>query len=80
MQLSWAITFFIMMSGLFAGILGMYFSYKSIETGEVSRVVGVSAAYPMITFILALFFHGEQFTPGKLAGISCIIGGVFLLW
>ena len=70
---------FIIMSGIFAGILGTYFTYKSIEIGEVSRVVGVSAAYPLVTFILAGLLYWEQFSLVKLSGIACIVFGVFLL-
>ena len=69
----------IVVSGILGGIIGLYFNYRAIETGEVSRAVGVTAAYPLITFIFAYFAFGESFTFGKFFGIIFIIAGVILL-
>lgn len=62
-----------------AGALGGLFFYWAISRGEASRVVIVTAMYPIVTVILAWFFLKEPLTIQKIAGIVFAVLGICLL-
>ena len=66
------------LSGLFL-IGGLFLFYLALEDGETTRVVFVTAAYPAVTVLLAVFFLGETLTAAKIAGSLLVLAGVFLL-
>jgi len=49
----------------------------TLKEGEVSRVVPVSGAYPLISFIPGVLILGEKLTAVKSAGLLCVGTGVF---
>lgn len=65
--------------GFLASIVGQIFFYNALKTGELSRVVPVAAAYPLISFLLGVLFFGEQLSWAKAGGLALVIGGVILL-
>jgi len=68
--------------GLLGGVvgsLGMLFFYFALQGGETSRVVAITAAYPLITALLAYFFLGEQFTLVKGIGLLFALIGIVIL-
>ncbi len=69
----WAI-----LSGV-AGSLGSLFFYFALSHGEASRVVAITAAYPLVTTILAFLVLREPFSPSKIAGIFFALLGIFFL-
>ncbi|MCS6907565.1 MAG: EamA family transporter [Anaerolineales bacterium] len=61
------------------GSLGMLFFYFALERGEASRVVAITAAYPLITALLAFLLLGENFSLQKLVGLVFALIGVVIL-
>jgi bacterial/archaeal transporter family protein len=60
-------------SGFLASFVAQIAFYKSLSTGDVSKVVPVSGSYPLIAFLLGIFLLGENVTPQKLIGCLCIV-------
>lgn len=46
---------------------------------EVSTVIGFTALYPALTFLLAVVFLGETFTANKFIGLLLVLAGVWVL-
>lgn len=61
------------------GSVGSLCFYLAISKGEASRVVTITAIYPVVTFFLAFLFLKEPITIQKLIGIGLAVFGVFLL-
>ncbi len=62
-----------------ASALAAFFFYLAVSKGEASRVVAITATYPVVTLILAFFFLGEQITVQKSIGVVITIIGILLL-
>ena len=71
--------FFLVVSGIIAGLLGMLAYFKALKCWEASRVVPIVGAYPLFAFLFALLFLGEKLTLQKVLGVLLVVGGVFLL-
>jgi len=71
--------FLILAEALFAGLLGQYFYYKAVKVWEASRVVPIVGAYPLVSFIIAVFFLSEKITLAKSLGAVFVVIGVGLL-
>ena len=71
--------FFIIMSGMFSGLLGQWTYYKALKYAEASRVVPIVGGYPLVAFILAVFLLGESVTAQKLCGAALVVAGIILL-
>ncbi|HQP91343.1 MAG TPA: EamA family transporter [Candidatus Omnitrophota bacterium] len=69
----------IILGGFTANFLGQLLFYNALKNGDVSRVVPVAGAYPLISFILGILILGEKLTVMKSFGIVCILAGVLLL-
>jgi len=70
---------FLILGGFLASFVAQICFYNSLKIGEVSRVVPVAGAYPLITFILGVLFLGESINPVKTAGALLIIIGIWAL-
>ncbi|MBL7032516.1 MAG: EamA family transporter [Candidatus Delongbacteria bacterium] len=62
-----------------AGGLGTLFFFMALARGEASRVVVISALYPVVTVLLSLLLLGELVTLKKIAGVLLALGGIVLL-
>lgn len=69
----WAI-----LSGVLA-ITGLIALYLALGSGEVGKVVSISAAYPVVTLLLAAAFLGEDISIAKGVGCLLVVGGVITL-
>lgn len=69
----------LILGGFLASFIGQIFFYNALKTGDASRVTPLAGAYPLVTFILALFFFGEKLTLGNSLGILLILSGIFFL-
>ena len=58
---------------------GVFFYLKAMSGGEASKIVPLSSTYPFITFALAMFFLGENFTLNKFIGTLLISGGIYFI-
>lgn len=61
------------------GSLGVLFFYFALERGEATRVVAITAAYPLVTAVCAYFLLGEGFSVQKLIGLGFALIGIFFL-
>ena len=73
------------MISLLAGtvfILAVFFFYKSIQLGEVSRIAPIiGGMVPIFTFILTYFILNERLTVNQLMAFSLLVlGGVIMAW
>jgi transporter family protein len=59
--------------------IGLVVYLVALNRGAASRVVPVSAAYPLVTVALAYAFLGEQITGWHVLGALLVVGGVVLL-
>jgi drug/metabolite transporter (DMT)-like permease len=65
-------------SGLLAAVgLGVFF--VALGRGPASRVVPVTAAYPVTSAILAAAFLSESITGLRVLGIGLVVGGIAML-
>jgi transporter family protein len=60
-------------------MLGVFAYLKAMSYDEASRIVPLSSTYPLITFIVAVFFFGESFTISKFLGTILVIIGVYFI-
>jgi len=61
------------------GILGSSMYMFASSQKEVSSVLPLAAAYPVLVCILAILFLGETFTLNKLIGLALVTAGVYVL-
>jgi bacterial/archaeal transporter family protein len=66
------------LSGLFAAG-GLWVFFVALGRGEASRVVPVTAAYPVATVILAAIFLSEEIDAPRVAGTVLVVAGVTIL-
>ena len=69
---------FALLAGI-SGAVGALFYYFSLSRGEASRVVVITATYPVVTVILAYFFLQEPLTIRKAVGVLLALAGIILL-
>ena len=67
------------LSGLFAGLLGMWTYFKALQVSPSSKVVPLVATYPLITAILGVLILGEKFSWQRFLGTALIVLGVLLV-
>jgi bacterial/archaeal transporter family protein len=65
-------------SGGFASLSLLAF-FIALGRGEASRVVPVSAAYPLVTAVVAALALSEELTPLRIAGTVVVVIGVVIL-
>ena len=70
---------FIVISGILAGLLGMWSYFQALKYWEASRVVPIAGAYPLIAFLFSLLILGESLTLQKGIGVIFIVLGVCLM-
>lgn len=58
---------------------GLILFYLALGTGEASKVVPVSAAYPAVTLILSAVFLSENLSVARVAGMCLVVTGVVVL-
>lgn len=75
----WRFIALIVFGGFTANFLGQLMFYNALKNGDVSRVVPIAGAYPLISFLLGILLLGEKITLTKSLGIGCVFLGIFLL-
>ncbi len=69
----------IVFGGFTANFLGQLLFYNALKNGDVSKVVPIAGAYPLISFLLGILLLGEKITLMKSLGIGCVFLGILLL-
>ncbi len=67
------------LSGLMAGLLGMWTYYTALKIGPTSKIVPISACYPLITALLSVFILKEGLTLLRVIGTTLIVIGIWLV-
>ncbi len=66
-------------TGIIAGFLAMLTYFGALKLGATSRIIPISATYPLVTALLGILILGEQATVLRVLGAGLIIGGVWLV-
>ena len=66
-------------SALLGGTLGLFLFFNTLKIAPASKVVPLTASFPMVTYILSVWLLGEPFTLKGLLGVGFIILGAILL-
>lgn len=67
------------LSGILAGLVGMWTYFWALKLGATSRVVPIAASYPLITTILGVLILGEEVTFVRFIGVVLIVLGIWLV-
>jgi bacterial/archaeal transporter family protein len=70
---------FLLAGGILASIVGQLCFYRALKSGDVSRVVPIGAAYPVIACMLGIVLFKEPLTYSKVAGIALVVAGTLML-
>lgn len=70
---------FFSVSGILAGFLGMYFYFQILKNNPCSKIVPLSATYPLVAAIMGVLLLKEGFSWVRMVGTILIILGVFLV-
>jgi uncharacterized membrane protein len=70
--------FWAAVSGVLA-VTGLIALFVALGNGPVTRVVPVTAAYPLFAAALGVFVFSERVTVLRLVGMLMVVGGVVLL-
>lgn len=72
--------FYLALSGLMSGFLGMYFYFSLLKGHQASQIVPLTATYPLVASVLAILILKESLTLNKLLGTFLIVIGIYLLF
>ena len=67
------------LTGIIAGFLAMLTYFGALKLGATSKIIPISATYPLVTALLGILILGEQATLLRILGAGLIIGGVWLV-
>ena len=71
--------FWIILSGLLGGLIGLFLFFVALKQEDTSKVVPIVATFPMFTALYAYFLLGEAITLKRLIGIMFVVLGVILI-
>jgi transporter family protein len=66
-------------SGMMAGILGMWTYYAALKMEATSKIVPISASYPLVTALLSVLILGEGVTLPRVIGTAFIVIGIWFV-
>ena len=68
----------ILIPGILA-VIGIYLYFNALADSSASKIVPLTAIYPLFTCFYAFIFLKEDFTTEKIVGTILIVAGVFIL-
>ena len=68
----------ILIPGILA-LIGFYLFFNALADSSASKIVPLTAIYPLFTCFYAFIFLKEDFTTEKIIGTILIVAGVFIL-
>jgi drug/metabolite transporter (DMT)-like permease len=68
-----------MTAGVIIAFLANLLYYKILKNNHVSLVTALTSTVPLFVALMAFMSLKETLTPKQIAGISAIVGGVFLI-
>ncbi len=66
-------------SGLLAGALGMWAYYAALRMEATSKIVPISASYPLVTALLSVLILREGVTLPRAIGTALIVIGIWFV-
>jgi len=66
-------------SGVMAGLVAMWTYYTVLKIEPTSRIVPITASYPLVTALLSALILGEGLTLPRLIGTGLIVSGIWLV-
>jgi transporter family protein len=66
-------------SGVMAGLLAMWTYYTALKAGATSKIVPISACYPLVTALLSVLILREGITFARVMGTALIVSGIWLV-
>ncbi len=66
-------------SGLMAGLVAMWTYFYVLKSGMMSKIVPITASYPLITALLAFLVLGESFSVQRAVGVIMTVIGIVLI-
>lgn len=69
----------LLLEGASASVIAHYAYFNALKLGNVSSVVPITAAYPLLSVALSMLLLGAKVTPGKWLGAALTVVGVYLL-
>jgi len=66
-------------SGLLAGTLGMWAYYGALKMEATSKIVPISASYPLVTALLSVLILREGVTLPRVIGTALIVIGIWFV-
>jgi transporter family protein len=67
------------LSGLMAGLVGMWTYYAALKMEATSKIVPIAACYPLVTALLSVLILKEGVTIQRVIGTGLIVGGIWLV-
>ena len=77
-QLSFRNLMLILIPGILA-VVGIYLYFNALAGSSASKIVPLTAIYPLFTCFYAFIFLKEDFTTEKIVRTILIVAGVFIL-
>lgn len=66
-------------SGMMAGLLGMWAYYAALKLEATSKIVPIAACYPLVTAMLSALILHEGFSFSRILGTALIVSGIWLV-
>ena len=79
LSVHWKSALWLIAGGFLASFIGQIAFYHGLKTGQISRVVPVSASYPLLAFVLGILILGESINLARLAGVILVIIGIWII-
>lgn len=67
------------LAGVLSAFIGQFTYFSALKAGPVSGVVPVAAAYPLTALVLAALFLHEPVSLQRVAGVVCVVVGIYLV-
>lgn len=68
----------VVLTGVLA-VTGMLALYLALEVGEVTKVIPITAGYPLLTFLLGAIVLSERVTLPRVFGAGLVVAGIALI-
>ncbi len=66
-------------SGILAGLLGMWTYFGALRLQPVSKIVPIAATYPLVTALLSILILKEGISLARVLGTALIVMGIWLV-
>lgn len=67
------------LSGLMAGLVGMWTYFMALKMEATSKIVPIAACYPLVTALLSVLVLKEGVTLHRVIGTALIVSGIWLV-